>query len=89
MYIFPAAVAGKCGICATTYHAGEKVTRAEDGLTVAISCCGDLLNESESDDLTDRSTKLPPVMPRGKSKKDMCSKCFQIPASSEVCGCAD
>ncbi len=88
MYIFAAATAGKCGICATTYHAGEKVTRTEDDLLVVIGCCGDLLDE-ESNEATDQSTKLPPVMPRGKSKKDMCPRCFQIPASSGVCGCAD
>lgn len=29
----------------------------------------------------------PDVMPKGKTKADMCPHCFQIPASNGICGC--
>lgn len=30
---------------------------------------------------------LSQVMPTGRTKRDMCPRCFQIPSSSGVCGC--
>jgi len=34
-----------------------------------------------------RSGRTPDTMPRGRTAKDRCGVCFQIPASNGACGC--
>lgn len=44
--------------------------------------------EMNLDELSDRDAiEVSQVMPTGKTKADMCLRCFQIPSSNGVCGC--
>lgn len=82
---FPAAYAGRCRSCGTVFEPGTEVFygRGEDTVTV-WECCGD----DDGRALT-QAERIPlgRVLPHGKSKRDMCGRCFQIPASNGACGC--
>jgi hypothetical protein len=80
---FPASFPGRCGVCGEIYGPGDEVyfSMPEDILT-GWECCG------EADEPRAEREKVPvPVMPRGKTAKDKCPRCFQVPASNGVCGC--
>lgn len=89
---------GECFRCERSYRAGEWVFRDTEGNTVAVNCCGttdDMRTESVGADLKDAEdidgrdwVPLAQVLPTGKTKADMCPKCFQIPASNGICGCS-
>lgn len=87
-----------CGRCERLMRVSEYVFRSTGDTLVGVSCCateddtitdtgtrnsfGDQIDESlEAQEYVDLAT----VMPYGKTKKDMCERCFQIPASNGVC----
>lgn len=89
--------AGRCGRCEVTYAKGEWVFREVDRM-VGVNCCatssdmrtsggglGDLLDAEE---IEGRDwVPLAQVLPRGKTKADVCQRCYMIPAANGVCGC--
>jgi hypothetical protein len=78
---FPASYAGTCGGCGEHFGPGVEITY-NDGVLVVDDCCGDAPTG-----LATRELKGPdPVFPRGKTKKDRCGTCFQVPASNGACG---
>jgi hypothetical protein len=79
-YPFPATRSGYCFGCDGPFEAGDSIYY-QDGDIWANHWC-----------VTDPSRRMyenssAPVMPRGKTAKDMCMKCFQVPSSNGVCGC--
>jgi hypothetical protein len=83
---FPASYAGRCGNCGENFGPGTQVTYAQpDDLLIGMECCGEL---EEPVSAESQVTPADKVMPRGKSARDRCDRCFQIPASNGVCGCA-
>ena len=47
-----------------------------------------VVSDDDDDDIEGRDlVKLSQVMPAGRSKRDLCPNCFQIPATNGVCGC--
>lgn len=80
---FPALFDGRCSGCGSPFERGSMVFySAEEGILLLDSCCGEDVQLPE-----ERRATEPDVMPRGKTKKDRCNKCFQVPASNGVCGC--
>lgn len=79
-----ASYAGRCGSCNDLFAPGDEVFYTEGDLLVAVNCCG------AAEPLTAESEVTPAskVMPRGKTAKDRCDTCFQVPATNGVCGCA-
>ena len=64
---------------------GPRVIKWKDLETAA-----DLVVVSPEDDEDIEGRDLVPlsqVMPAGRSKRDLCPRCFQIPATNGVCGC--
>jgi Fe-S cluster biogenesis protein NfuA len=79
--VFTARYPGTCGGCGSEIDAGDTVFYDGDTLVGDGCCAGDSTLSAEA------RTTIAQVMPRGKSVKDRCSKCFQIPASNGACGC--
>ena len=93
--IFEARYRGTCDGCRQhdispgdlVYFNGNKIIRiaccvddvGDDEETVSMGAGFDSFNLGRSPEIK--------VMPYGKTKRDMCMKCFQIPANSGVCGC--
>jgi hypothetical protein len=79
---FTAQYSGRCRNCNEVFEAGAEVFYApgEDTVTV-LECCGDAQR-------TAAAGEMPQVMPRGKTARDACGMCFQVPASNGLCGCA-
>lgn len=80
---FPAAYAGRCGNCGEIFGADTQVFYADDILMV-VECCGE--QDDPPQEVVSRYT--PKVMPRGKTVRDRCDGCFQVPASNGTCGCS-
>jgi len=81
---FPLTYSGRCGNCGELFAPGAEVFYNQDDALIAWDCCG------EQDDSRPAVSEVTPrdrVMPRGKTVRDVCSRCFQIPASNGVCGC--
>jgi len=85
--VIPAGHAGRCAGCGEDYPAGTEITHDGNGW-IAVDCCGDVA-QTHGTVRGSASTPDPEakVMPRGKTKRDRCPHCFQIPATSNVCGC--
>ena len=83
MSSFPAAYAGSCGNCGEHFGPGEMIAYEEGAVTVQ-SCCG----TPDDPRTTPTATEPDRVMPRGMTAADRCDKCFQIPSSNGLCGCA-
>jgi hypothetical protein len=52
-------------------------------VTVHVECAGAEMVTESSDD----RDHTPTTMPRGKTARDVCTRCFMVPASNGVCGC--
>jgi hypothetical protein len=94
----PSLVAGNCGSCDLPFRVGDWVFRDGEGVLNGANCCGAKFFGRLADDRTAGGMDLAEadgydfvpasqVMPYGKTKRDMCLTCFQIPAASGVCGC--
>lgn len=96
----PAQFTGACAECDQPYLKGDWVVPDERGYLIGVNCCGGAKNETPGDPIPMGSTlddaedidgrdwvPLAQVLPPGRSKADMCPKCFQIPASNGICGC--
>ena len=84
MSAFPARYAGRCSSCGELFGPGEAVAYAEDDSLVGQDCCGGSGEATASEPAVDNLAR---VMPRGKSVRDRCGTCFQIPSTTGVCGC--
>lgn len=84
MIHFPAAYAGRCRNCNEVFVPGDEVfyVRGEDTVT-GWDCCGD----QDDAETASETTPAGQVMPRGKTARDACARCFQVPASNGACGC--
>jgi hypothetical protein len=82
---FEAKFAGRCGPCGQPFAEGDQVFYNDDDTLVGAECCG---NPDEPRTDLSRTEPRIPVMPRGKTAKDRCDGCFQIPAANGVCGCS-
>ena len=60
----------------------------DDNHRIIGECCRDVEPPTPEDDYKARERVID-VMPRGKSARDACLRCFQVPSSSGVCGCED
>jgi hypothetical protein len=79
--VFTAQYPGTCGGCGSEIDAGDLVFYDGDTLVGDACCAG-------ADDLSvEAKSTIAQVMPRGKTAKDKCPRCFQIPASNGACGC--
>lgn len=81
---FPARYAGRCGNCNELFAPDAEVFYSAEDALVAWECCGE---QDETRPGTSEVTPVDKVMPRGKTVRDRCGECFQIPASNGVCGC--
>lgn len=87
--------AGQCDRCTRSYRKGDWLFR-DEGQLVAANCCGnpndhvagamDMFDTSDAFG-SDLAVPLDQVLPTGRTKKDMCPRCFIIPASNGTCGC--
>lgn len=96
---FTARFKGKCYFCGTDIEIGDKafypVGREH---VIGMMCCDDradseliyAANEhvplSAEEQLLVRTID---VMPHGKTARDMCRTCFQVPAANGFCGCME
>lgn len=97
MSAFSARYAGKCGNCGEGFQAGDLVQYADaDGELCGVDCCGQggsassaslLFDEQREANREDPALAAVMVLPRGRTARDKCGKCFQVPASNGVCGC--
>lgn len=80
---FTAQHAGRCGNCGDLFAPGDEVFYVEGDTLIAFECCG----TAEPEHATSDAAQKIEVMPRGKTARDRCGTCFQIPATNGVCGC--
>lgn len=81
---FSASYAGRCGICGEIFRVGDPLFYTADDVLTGQDCCGGFGDERPG---TSETTPIDRVMPRGKTVRDRCGACFQIPASNGACGC--
>lgn len=72
-----------CESCGEDHPPGIEVYYDRDNRLRPVDCEQEL-PDPEIDQTEDKKIQ---VMPRGRTVKDRCMKCFQIPASNGVCGC--
>lgn len=81
---FPARYAGRCGNCDESFAPGDEVFYAPpDETLTGVECCGHV---SESRPATPEVTLVDQVMPRGKTAKDRCDRCFIVHTPGQT-GC--
>jgi hypothetical protein len=85
MATFSATYTGRCGQCGDLFEPGARVSYNDDDVLVGFYCCGNELDEHHPAD--SEVTPRDQVMPRGKTSRDACPRCFQVPASCGACGC--
>lgn len=84
---FRARYPGRCAACGQGFSEGDLVSYTEDDTLIGRECCaGTELDEPELSPASSRSTIIQ-TMPRNRTIKDRCSRCFQIPSSNNTCGC--
>lgn len=91
---FPAQYQGDCVSCSAAILPDDKVFYAPGNERVSgVDCCGDKddadltvvqARDTEDEGLT---VELAQVMPRGRSARDACPKCWLVPAANGTCGC--
>lgn len=87
MISFPAAYAGRCGNCGEPFQAGAEVFYDDQDSLLVVECCGEE-GQGAVHGAEQQTVKVDQVMPRGKTARDRCDRCFQVPASNGVCGCS-
>lgn len=86
MFAFPATHVGRCSSCGDPFDVGANIFYDHNDQVVGLDCCG--ADDAERGSEESAVTPVDKVMPRGKTAKDRCETCFQVPASNGVCGCA-
>jgi hypothetical protein len=98
---FPANYAGACGTCPAPISVGDRVFYATQGSehVSGLDCCGDrpdddLAPARRADDGLTADDETPAdaiarVMPRGRTARDACGTCWQIPSTNGSCGCGN
>jgi hypothetical protein len=76
----------RCGTCGERHPAGAYAQYDADHTTLSAVNCADTNLESNGAAF-DRGRAPIAILPRGKTAKDRCNTCFQVPASNGVCGC--
>lgn len=95
---FQARYDGECFTCRGPIAAGDEVFKAGDNEAVSgLDCCGDRLDEElvafqlPGEPLTAEdehpAENIAKVLPRNRTRADMCPTCWQIPANNGSCGC--
>lgn len=87
--MFKARYEGTCPACEDPINIGEEVTMIDSDrgrVTVHIPCAEDGVVISAASVGRPDHTAL---IPRGKTARDICGGCFQIPSSNGVCGCTE
>ena len=84
--IFAAQHPGRCSNCSQAFGSGDRVYFTADDTLMGAECCDGVEVDESGSSSTSRVSTIT-VMPRNKTIKDRCSRCFQIPASNNVCGC--
>lgn len=93
---FSAQYGGNCISCSGAIAPGDKIFYApgNEGAS-GLDCCGDRPDEELTvvqcrdvglDD-EDMTVDVKSVMPHGRTARDACPTCWQIPASNDACGC--
>jgi hypothetical protein len=83
MYHFPASYVGRCTNCNEILNPGDEVYYDGSDSLTGWDCCG-ATDEARN---TPETSTIERVMPRGRTAKDRCGTCFQIPSTNGVCGC--
>lgn len=87
---------GSCDTCGKSYLKDDWVFRKPNGQVFGMNCCGNTETisapasyaELMEDDAEGREfVPISQVLPKGKTKADMCLSCFQITAGNGSCGC--
>lgn len=92
---FPAQYDGACISCGHRILAGDHVFYAPGNESVSgLDCCGDrddadltVVQVRDTEDEAGLTVELAQVMPRGRTARDACPKCWLVPANSGACGC--
>lgn len=85
--MFKAKYDGRCPSCDEPISIGEDVSMVDSDrgrITVHAQHVEDGEIHVETSARPDPITS---TMPRGKTVRDRCNRCFQVPASNGVCGC--
>lgn len=89
---------GTCATCTAPIAAGDEVFQApgNEGYS-GLQCCGDrgddelVAHQRADDNLTvddeDPADAIAQVMPRNRTARDACPKCWIIPAANGACNC--
>ena len=93
---FKAQYAGACTSCSTAIFPGDDVFYAPGNEGVSgLDCCGDkddadliVVQRRDTEDEAQLTVDIAQVLPRGRTRADMCPTCFQIRSSNNTCGCS-
>jgi hypothetical protein len=95
---FLAKYEGNCGACNQPIAVGDAVFYASGNeAAIGLECCGDrpddelvvyqLPGEPLTADDEHPAENIAKVLPRNRTRADMCPTCWQIPANNGACGC--
>lgn len=94
---FPAQFGGDCVSCGDGILPGDRVFYAPGNERVSgVDCCGDKddadlvvvqVRDDSGEDDESPVEAIARVLPRGRTARDACPKCFQVPANNGTCGC--
>lgn len=84
---FMAKYDGLCLPCGEEIHKGEWLTTHREYGFIHEECTD--IEPAQATNIPRHGQPAPPelVLPGGKTTKDRCSECFQVPASNGECGC--
>lgn len=91
---FQAKYQGACHACQAMIYPDDDVFYVNDNL-IGMECCGGKTDEELTpmvtleDGMPAMDIEVPRelVMPRGRTARDRCGKCFMVPASNGSCDC--
>lgn len=88
MNAFRARFSGHCDICDSEIDAGDFIVGHPEARFIHEDCAQDADRVPQTP-RTGRPARdpVPDTLPRGKTAKDRCDMCFQVPASNGTCGC--
>ena len=93
--MFMASQASGCATCIADILPGDAIFYGPGNEAASgMDCCGDKPDADPAvtqrpDDAGDEDLTVDPrkVTPRGRTARDRCPTCFQIPATNGACGC--
>lgn len=74
---FPATFAGRCGNCGELFEVDAEIFYDETDAILGKECCGADGRDSVRG-LEDEKVPVSRVMPRGRTAKDVCLRCFIV-----------